>query len=181
MEANFFRQLAGIDFAGSVHVTVAHGIQGSLIVTVLVRNEGCTDMTKNLIRPMTLRGEAELMDKQFFEYIAAPIATASGLMVDMQGYMEHLADVKKQSAMQKEKGDKEKKETDTKEKKYREAIEKSISLENEGKFREAYSKVPNASDYPEHREEIKTRRAALSARFDEGSLFGASKTETVEP
>lgn len=180
MEANFFKQLAGIDFAGSLQITIAHGIQGSLIVSVLVRNEGCSDSAKNLIRPMTLRGTAEVMDGQFFEYISAPVAAASVLMVDMQGYMEHLDTVKKQSVMEKEKGTKEKKETDAKEKKYREAIEKSRELETEGKFREAYSKVPNATDYPEYAVEIKERRAALSERFDEGSLF-ATDTATVEP
>lgn len=181
MEANFFKQLAGIDFAGSVQVTIAHGIQGSFIVSVLARNEGCSDSAKNLIRPMTLRGTAELMDEQFFEYITAPITAASGLMADMQGYMQHLDEVKKQSAMEKEKGTKEKKETDTKDKKYREALEKSETLESEGKFREAYSKVPSPTDYPEYAEAIKSRRAALSARFNEGSLFDENKTETVEP
>ncbi|WP_116790858.1 prtrc system protein e [Flavobacterium psychrotrophum] len=179
MEANFFKQLAGIDFAGSVQITIAHGIQGSLIVSVLVRNEGCSDSAKNLIRPMNLRGTAEDIDEKFFEYIAAPLEAASTLMVEMQGYMQHLDTVKKQSAMEKEKGDKEKKEADTKEKKYREAIERSQTLEGEGKFRDAYSKVPNPQDYPEHALEIKERRSALSARFDEGGLFDSGKTENT--
>ncbi|MXN90810.1 prtrc system protein e [Flavobacterium sp. Sd200] len=181
MEANFFRQLANIDFAGSVQVTIAHGIQGSLIVSVLVRNEGCSDTAKNLIRPMTMRGTAEQMDTQFFEYIAMPVEAASGLMVNMEDYMQHLDQVKKQSAMEKEKGTKEKKETDAKEKKYREAIDKSQELEREGKFREAYSKVPNPNDHPEHTQEIKERRAALSSRFDEGGLFDERIIENVEP
>ena len=59
---------------------------------------------------LNLRGTAEDLDNGFFESISVPMQTASGLMVDMESFMKQLEETKRNSAMEKEKQDKEKKE-----------------------------------------------------------------------
>ena len=56
---------------------------------------------------------------------------------------------------------------------------KAEELEKEGKFREAWMKVPEITEFPEKAEEIRKRKNALSDKFATPSLFGAM--EEVKP
>jgi PRTRC genetic system protein E len=176
---NFFNQIAQLQIIGDLHITIAKGAEGRLIVLVMLQNEGCGDSAKHSIPPLNLRGTAEELDSGFFEKITTPIESASGLMVDMEGYMKHLEDTKKQSAMEKEKADTKKKEQEAKDKKFSEAMSKADELEKEGKFREAWIKVPEIHEFPLKAEEIRIRKSELSAKFAP-DLFG-STTETAKP
>lgn len=175
---NFFNQIAQLQIIGDLHITIAKGAEDRLIVLVMLQNEGCGDSAKHSIPPLNLRGTAEELDSGFFENITAPIESASRLMVDMEGYMKRLEDTKKQSAMEKEKDDKQKKEQEAKDKKFSEAMAKADELEKEGKFREAWIKVPEIHEFPFKAEEIRRRKSELSAKFAP-DLFG-STTETVK-
>jgi PRTRC genetic system protein E len=176
---NFFNQIAQLQIIGDLHITIAKGAEDRLIVLVMLQNETCGDSAKHSIPPLSLRGTAEELDSGFFENITTPIESASGLMVDMEGYMKQLEDTKKQSAMEKEKDDKQKKEQEAKDKKFSEAMAKADELEKEGKFREAWIKVPEIHEFPFKAEEIRKRKAELSAQFAP-DLFG-STAETAKP
>jgi PRTRC genetic system protein E len=175
---NFFNQIAQLQIIGDLHITIAKGAEDRLIVLVMLQNEACGDNAKNTIPPLNLKGTAEELDSGFFENITTPIESASGLMVDMEGYMKQLEDTKKQSAMEKEKDDKQKKEQEAKDKKFSEAMAKADELEKEGKFREAWIKVPEIHEFPLKAEEIRRRKSELSAKFAP-DLFG-STTETAK-
>ncbi len=173
MDTNFFNQIAQMDIQGDFQLTIAKGTENNLIVLVMLQNDGCGDKAKNFIPPLTLRGTAEELDNGFFEKITTPMQTASGLMVDMDGFMKQLEEAKKQSAMEKEKGDREKKELETKDKKFKDGMTKADELGKEGKFREAWMKVPQITDFPEKVDEIRRRKTELSDKFSTPSLFGA--------
>ena len=175
---NFFNQIAQLQIIGDLHITIAKGAEDRLIVLVMLQNEGCGDSAKHSIPPLNLRGTAEELDSGFFENITTPMESASGLMVDMEGYMKQLEDTKKQSAMEKEKDDKQKKEQEAKDKKFSDAMAKADELEKEGKFREAWIKVPEIHEFPLKAEEIRRRKSELSAKFAP-DLFG-STTETAK-
>jgi PRTRC genetic system protein E len=175
---NFFNQIAQLQIIGDLHITIAKGTEDRLIVLVMLQNEGCGDTAKHSIPPLNLRGTAEELDSGFFENITAPMESASGLMVDMEGYMKRLEDTKKQSAMEKEKDDSKKKEQESKDKKFSDAMAKADELEKEGKFREAWIKVPEIHEFPFKAEEIRRRKSELSAKFAP-DLFG-STTETAK-
>ena len=175
---NFFNQIAQLQIIGDLHITIAKGAEDRLIVLVMLQNEGCGDSAKHSIPPLNLRGTAEELDSGFFENITAPIESASGLMVDMEGYMKQLEGTKKQSAMEKEKADSKKKEQEAKDKKFSDAMSKADELEKEGKFREAWIKVPEIHEFPFKAEEIRKRKSELSAKFAP-DLFG-STTETAK-
>ncbi|MEZ7497893.1 PRTRC system protein E [Flavobacterium sp. Arc3] len=170
---NFFNQIAQMDIQGDLHLTIAKGAENNLIVSVMLQNEQCGDNAKNIIPPLNLRGTAEELDNGFFEKITTPIQTASGLMVDMEAYMKQLEEAKKQSAMEKEKADRQKKELEGKDKKFKDGMAKANELEKEGKFRDAWMKVPEITEFPEKADEIRRRKTELSDKFSAPSLFGA--------
>jgi hypothetical protein len=83
--------------------------------------------------------------------------------------------------MEKEKVEKEKKEKEVKDKKFKDAMAKADELEKEGKFREAWMKVPDVTEFPEKAEEIRKRKTSLSDKFATPSLFGAREEQQPEP
>lgn len=181
MNTNFFNQIQQLDFTGVLQLNISKGIESNLIVTVLLNNEQCGDNAKNGIPPLTFNATPQEFDEGFFEQITAPIQKVSGLMVDMEKYLKQLEEVKRQSAMEKEKADKQKKEQEAKDKKFKDGMAKADELEKEGKFRDAWMKVPDITEFPEKADEIRKRKTALSDKFATPSLFGAMEEATPEP
>ena len=179
MNTIFFNQIAQLDFTGVLQLNISKGAENNLIVSVILNNEQCGDNAKNLIPPLTFNATPQEFDDGFFEQITAPIKTVSGLMVDMEKFLKQLEEVKKQSAMEKEKADKQKKEQEAKNKKFKDGMAKADELEKEGKFRESWMKVPEITEFPEKADEIRKRKNALSDKFATPSLFGAM--EEVKP
>lgn len=175
MNTNFFNQIAQMDIQGDLHLTIAKGAENNLIVSVMLQNEQCGDNAKQLIPPLNLRGTAEELDEGFFQQIATPLQTASGLMVNMEAFMKQLEEAKKQSAMEKEKNEKEKKEQEAKDKKFKEGMAKADELEKEGKFRDAWMKVPEMTEFPEKADEIRKRKSELSDKFSSTGLFATEQ------
>lgn len=173
MNANFFNQIAQLDFTGVLQLNIAKGAESNLIVSVILNNEQCGDNAKNLIPPLTFNATPQEFDEGFFQQINTPIQKASGLMVDMEVFMKQLEEAKKQSAMEKKKAEKEKKDKEAKDKKYKDGMAKADELEKDGKFRDAWMKVPDITEFPEKADEIRKRKSELSEKFSTPSLFGA--------
>ena len=168
---NFFNQIAQMGITGDLQLTISKGAENNLVVSVILQNEQCGDNAKQLIPPLNLRGTADELDEGFFQQITTPLQTASGLMVNMEAFMKQLEVAKKQSAMEKEKSDTQKKEQEAKDKKFKDGMVKADELEKEGKFREAWMKVPEINDYPEKADEISKRKSELSNQFSSTGLF----------
>lgn len=181
MNTNFFNQIQQLDFTGVLQLNISKGIESNLIVTVLLNNEQCGDSAKKLIPPLTFNATPQEFDEGFFEQITAPVQKVSGLMVDMEKFLKQLEEVKKQSAVEKEKAEREKKEKEAKDKKYKDSMVNADELEKEGKFREAWMKVPDITEFPEKADEIRKRKTSLSDKFATPSLFGAMEETTPTP
>ena len=181
MNTNFFNQIQQLDFTGVLQLNISKGIESNLIVTVLLNNEQCGDSAKNLIPPLTFNATPQEFDEGFFEQITTPIQKVSSLMVDMEKFQKQLDEAKAQSAIEKAKTEKEKKEKEVKDKKFKDAMAKADELEKEGKFREAWIKVPDITEFPEKADEIRKRKIALSDKFATPSLFGAMDEAKPEP
>ncbi|MGO1596879.1 MAG: PRTRC system protein E [Sphingobacterium sp.] len=180
MNTNFFNQIQQLDFTGVLQLNISKGIESNLIVTVLLNNEQCGDNAKNGIPPLTFNATPQEFDEGFFEQISTPIQKVSGLMVDMEKFLKQLEEVKKHSAIEKEKADRQKKEQEAKDKKFKDAMAKADELEKEGKFREAWMKVPDMTEYPEKADEIRKRKTSLSDKFATPSLFGTMEEVTAD-
>lgn len=181
MNTNFFNQIQALDFTGVLQLNISKGAENNLIVSVLLNNEQCGDNAKNGIPPLTFNATPQEFDEGFFEQITTPIQKVSGLMVDMEKFLKQLEEVKKQSAIEKEKTEKAKKGKEAKDKKFKDAMAKADELEKEGKFREAWMKVPEITEFPEKADEIRKRKTSLSDKFGTPSLFGAMEETTPEP
>lgn len=181
MNTNFFNQVAQLDFTGVLQLNISKGAENNLIVSVILNNEQCGDNAKNGIPPLTFNATPQEFDEGFFDQINTPIQVVSGLMVDMEQFLKQLEEVKKQSAMEKEKADKEKKVQEAKDKKFKDGMAKADELEKEGKFRDAWMKVPDITEFSEKADEIRKRKTALSAKFETPSLFGAIEEAKPEP
>ena len=173
MNTNFFNQIQQLDFTGVLQLNISKGIESNLIVTVLLNNEQCGDSAKNLIPPLTFNATSQEFDEGFIQQITTPVQKVSGLMVDMEKFQKQLDEAKAQSAIEKAKTEKEKKEKEVKDKKFKDAMAKADELEKEGKFREAWIKVPDITEFPEKADEIRKRKTSLSDKFATPSLFGA--------
>lgn len=173
MNTNFFNQIEQLDFTGVLQLNILKGAENNLIVSVLLHNDQCGDTAKNLIPPLTFNATPQEFDEGFFQQITTPIQKASGLMVDMEKFLKQLEEAKKQSAIEKEKTERAKKEKEYKDKKYKQAMVKVDELEKEGKFRDAWIKVPDIAEFPEKADEIRKRKSSLSDKFATPSLFGA--------
>jgi PRTRC genetic system protein E len=178
MKTNFFNQIAQLEFTGNLQLNISKGAENNLIVSVMLHNEACGDNAKNGIPPLTFNATPQEFDEGFFEQITAPIQTVSGVMVDMEKFLKQVEEAKKQSAMEKEKAEKAKKEKEAKDKKYKDSMAKVDELEKEGKFREAWIKVPDIAEFPEKADEIRKRKKELSEKFAP-DLFGAEQEQNV--
>ncbi|MGG7468654.1 PRTRC system protein E [Chryseobacterium arthrosphaerae] len=165
MNTNFFSLVTQLDFTGNLNISIQKATDNNWIVSVLLQNNGCGDDAKNRIPPLNLRGTAEDLDNGFFENIAQPIQSASYLMVNMDAFMVQLEEAKKHSALEKQNADKESKAKEEKVKKYKDAMKKAEDLESESKFKDAWSALPKASEYPEYSKEILEKQEAYEKEF----------------
>lgn len=176
METNFFRQIADLGLTGNLQLTIAKGAEDKYVVSVLLLNKECKDKAKNQIVPCNLRETPEELDRQFFKSITTPMQTVSELMVNMDVFYKQAEQAKKSSAMSKPTPTKTKPTTQLS--KYEIAMAKVDELDKAGKPRDAWMKLPDPSEFPDHAETIRKRRSELSAKF-EPDLF-ATKVEEPE-
>lgn len=178
MQTNFFRQLTKLNLVGDLQLILRQANENSFVLSVLLNNEQCGDEARKAIPPLNLRGTAEELDNGFFDSVATPLQTASGLMVDMENFMKQLEEARKKSAMEKQRTEQEKKEKDAKEKKYKEALQKAEEFAKEGKYKEAWSALPKTSEYPNYAEIIRKKQDEYE-RYFAPSLFHAEPVENM--
>lgn len=177
METNFFRQIAELGLTGNLQLTIAKGAEDKYVVSVLLLNKECKDKAKNQIVPCNLRETPEELDRQFFKSITTPMQTVSELMVNMDVFYKQAEQAKKSSAMSKPTPAKTKPTTQLS--KYEIAMAKVDELDKAGKPRDAWMKLPDPSEFPDHAETIRKRRSELSAKFAP-DLFATPKAEVEQ-
>lgn len=177
MQTNFFSQINQLDISGTLKLVVAKKENGQLIVSILMDNEQCNNKERKTIPPLNLSALPEDLDRLFFDTISEPINQTAAFFTSREQYMKNLS-----SAMSKADNSRKQKANDTvtpKEKKYNDLMEQSQNLEAEGKFKEAWTKLPDPLEYPDHAELIRTKRQALSEKFAP-DLF-ASFDQSIAP
>lgn len=172
MNTNFFSQLAAMELHGNLQINITQGSNGRMVVSMILDNQHCNDSAKKLIPPLVLNATCEQLDKQFFETISKPMQQVSAVMVDMESFVKQIEQAKSQSMMSKQQAQLKDKEQESEEKKLQAMWAKVDQLEAEGKYRDAWTKVPDPAKYPDQAEKIRNRRMELSAKF-EPDLFAA--------
>lgn len=165
MNTNFFSSIAAMNVAGDWKINIANNTTGQWIVSVLLFNEQTGDEAAKLIPPFILKGTADELDEGFFSAIEQPLRETAGLHTNMEDYLKQREEAKLQSQMEKDKADKAEKERRERQKKVEEAMKKVDELETEGKFRDAWMKVPDPADHPEQADLLTKRKSELAKKF----------------
>jgi len=173
--ANFFKQIAQMDINSKIKLTITKATENRILVSILIENDSCGDKAKNIIPPFNLTGTAEELDNGFFEHIKKPVKMADGLISNMQNFLKGLETAQANSAMEKQKSDKEK----TKDKKYGEAMLKADALAKAGKYKEAWTALPKVGDYPVHKEDIRKKQEEYEKQFVP-DLWSASEPKSEQ-
>ncbi|MGJ1435694.1 hypothetical protein [Sphingobacterium siyangense] len=163
MQTNFFSQINQLDISGTLKLVVAKKENGQLIVSILMDNVQCTNKERKTIPPLNLSALPEDLDRLFFDTISEPVNQTAAFFTSRQQYMKSLTTAKSKSENDgKQKGIS---ALTPKEKKYKDLMEQSQKLEAEGKFKEAWTKLPDPLEYPDQAELIRNKRQALSEKF----------------
>ncbi|MXN91114.1 PRTRC system protein E [Flavobacterium sp. Sd200] len=175
METNFFQAIAALHVGGGWTINITNNPTGKWVISVLFYNDSVGDDVRKRLPPIILKGTPAELDGGFFEAVSQPVQETAALFTNMEDYLKQREEAKAASQMQKDKTAKADKDKTDKQKKYEEAMKKVDELEAEGKFKEAWMKVPSPQDYPEDAETLRARKAALSAQFAP-DLFNEPKT-----
>ena len=179
MTTDFFKNIDAMQVQGDFIICIRQRQTEKMTVSVVFKNENCGDNARKIVPPLVFPDKtvAELGEK-FFADLNSVIPDTAKMFSSMEHYLKQREEAKKQSAIEKDKADKEKKEKEAKDKKFKDAMAKADELEKEGKFREAWMKVPDITEFPEKADEIRKRKTSLSDKFGTPSLFGAMEEAT---
>lgn len=171
MQTNFFSLINTLQIEGDITLNIKCGKHQHLLISVLFKNENITDKASKNIPPMNLKGTVQEMDDGFFKTIGTPLQKTAALFTNMEAYEKAVEEARVNSKMEQDKTDKHKKEKESGNKKFEAAMKKVTELEQAEKYREAYAQMPKIEDFPDHEQEIKDKKEALAAHFDQPSLF----------
>jgi len=158
---NFFQTLVDLKVQGDWNILIAKEENERIVVSVLFFNNAVGDSAKMKVPPMILKGTPEEMDQVFFSKITEPVKQTDSLFTSMEHFLKQKENAKLSSQMEKDKKVKTEKIKD----KYAEGMALVDQLDQEGRPRDAWMKLPDPRIFPEHAEEIKKRRSELSAKF----------------
>jgi len=160
---NFFQSLSELGLKGDLRINITHTEDQRMVASlVLVPPKGAGESQKT-VKPLLIRGTPEELDANFFPALATPLQSVSEFYCNAGDCMKALEPAKRKTLPAKP----ETARTDAEKKtdKYNAQMKTANDLEKEGKFREAWMKVPSIEDYPDQEAEIRARREALSAQF----------------
>jgi hypothetical protein len=164
---DFFQNLTNITTSHNEEwvIVVKQVGQDKIVLSVLYKNLDCNDPASKIIPPMTFNNSTEKIDECFFADMNEAIPDTARMLSSMEHFLKQKEKAKVASAMEKDKQVKAEKDKTDKQRKYEEGMKKADELEEEGKFRDAWMKVPSIEYYPEHEQEIRTRKTELSLQF----------------
>jgi len=161
MQTNFFSLISQLEIAGTVKLVIAKTESGELVVSVLMDNHKCSPKDRKSVPPLNLRATALELDEGFFETISVPMNQTTTLLRSREQYMKSLEATKTKVNSP----TKDKVVQNPKEKKYNDLMAQSRKLEADGKFKDAWTKLPDPIEYPDQAELIRNKRRELSEKF----------------
>ncbi|WP_316835048.1 prtrc system protein e [Pedobacter nutrimenti] len=165
METRFFQHLFDLQPTGEWIIAIKPSSNGRIVVSALYKDAACTDPASHRIPPLHFNEVPAKIDAAFFSDLKSAVTDTVQLFNNMEHYRKQLEAANKNSQMQKEKTVKADKEKTESEKKYDAGLKKAKELEAEGKYRDAWMKVPEPGDYPDQADFLRKRREELSAHF----------------
>lgn len=172
METNFFTAIADMSPTGTWIITISQVDYEKQVVSVLYKENPTKDEQTSLtpIQPLIFRATPQMIDKTFFVDLRQPIELQLEVLVNRSQFLKSITNSEKQDKPKQARDNGLLNGKSDKQKKYEGLLKKVDELEAEGKYREAWMKVPEISEYPENEVFLRKRREELSAKFPP-SLF----------
>lgn len=194
MKTNFFELIAGLNINGNLQMNVQAQEGGTLTVSVLLANTNPKITAGKNIPPMLLKGTIAELDEKFFSEISEPVKQTVKLFANQEACQAELDKARKQpeKAGGKTTASPAKKAADNslfsqpaepeiddddngelhddtealakKQRLYEEAMQRVGVLNTQMKYKEALAQLPDAGEYPDKADEIKTKREQLEKR-----------------
>ena len=192
MKTNFFEQIAGLAFNGTLQINIQTNDIGTLAVTLLLANPNPKITQGNNIPPMLLKATPQELDEAFFEQITEPVKQTVKLFTNLDSYQAEIekankkpekANVKNTTTTKKaadsglfnqpsdeEPDDDEADEVNDaeaiaeKQRLYEEAMDRVKNLNSQMKYAEAIAQLPDKADYPDKIVELTKTLTQLQGR-----------------
>jgi len=162
----FFQSIDAMQVQGNWIICIKQNEPDRMTVSVVFKNDNCGDNARKIVPPLIFSDKAVTeIDERFFAELNSVVPDTAKLFSSMEHFLKQREAAQKHSQMEAEKTEQEKKKQAGKHKKYEEALKKVKELENDGKFKEAWLKVPDPADFPEHSEELGKLKSSLTAKF----------------
>lgn len=170
MKTEFFQNLTALDSSGQWQITVKTLMENRLVVSVLFSST-CGDDAAKLVPPLILKGTAAELDDGFFTALTSPVQQTGALFSNMEAFIVQKDQAEKQSQIAKAEQTRQQKEQAGKTNRYDAAVKTVDAHAAKGKFREAFTKLPDPAEFEGKSEIIRKRRAELAAKFSQPQLF----------
>lgn len=194
MKTNFFELIAGLQILGNLQLNIQAHEGGTLTVSVLLANNNPKITAGKNIPPMLLKGTIGELDEKFFSEISEPVKQTVRLFANAEVHQAELDKAKKQPEktavkagatpikkavdnslfnqpaepeIDDEEAEEQPDETEAlaeKQRLYDEAMQKVGELNTQMKYKEAIAQLPDAEEYPDKADELKTKREQLQKR-----------------
>ncbi|MDB5158303.1 MAG: system protein [Mucilaginibacter sp.] len=204
MKTNFFEQIAGLTINGTLQINIQPQESGTLTVSILLANANPKITTGKNIPPMLLKGSPQELDEAFFNQVGEPMKRTVKLFANLEAYQKELDKAQQAGKKDNSKDKSAKKTTNSnlftqtaeepdndtdddldeptneteqlaeKQRLYDEAMQRVTQLNTDMKYKEAIAQLPDAKEYPDKADEIKTKREQLQKRQE---LYASLQTE----
>lgn len=194
MKTNFFELITGLQINGNLQINIQAQEGGTMTVSVLLANNNPKITAGKTIPPMLLKGTIAELDEKFFSEISEPVKQTVKLFANQEAHQSELDKAKKQpekangkntvipakkvadNSLFTQSAEPEIDDDETaelrddsealaeKQRLYDEAMQRVGELNTQMKYKEALAQLPDAEEYPDKADEIKTKREQLEKR-----------------
>ena len=170
---NFFQSIADLNLVGDLRLNITKTAGGRMAVSLMLVHRKVADEAQKQMKPLLFSGTPQELDECLIDKMSEPMTSTSDFYHNSETYLKTLDSAKTSVAKQasaNKPAPLPKTEAEKKQEQYQTSMKKADELEKEGKYREAWMKVPDIGEFPDKETEIRERRQALSAQF-EPNLF----------
>jgi hypothetical protein len=163
---DFFQNINAMQVQGDWIICIRQNKPERMTVSVVFKNDNCGDAARKIVPPLVFSDKvATEIDGCFFADLNSVIPDTAKLFSSMEHYLKQREEAQKRSQMETGKIEQQKKQQVDKLKKYEEALKKVEELEKDGKFKQAWLKVPDPTDFPEHSDDLRKLKSSITEKF----------------
>ena len=172
---NFFKSLDEMLNGAELQLNIKK--KGDQLTVMIMPKAEIKDKAIDNIKPLVITGTPVELDLDFLSAIKDKIEKATGIMTNIATFEAGVAKLSKDNEVDKKKAELEKKEKDTRNKKYATLMGKYESFKKEKKLKEAIGALKAAKAFTDKPETVEKMINETIAKLSQGSIFGTDPIE----